>query len=341
MKKIILIIILLFLCGCVCEKKEREKYVEQIPEVYFKEEKEEITEKIEEVKIEKEEVELPKLPETKIEKEEFAVLPKEEKLISKKEKKVVEPISEIYLKKWDGECLIYNLKWNSMSFGNAIIICFEEKDNFHIVGITIPKGLPAQMGYGYNRVDSFIDKKTGKTKYFYLYTKTGRKEKITEIFFNWNANQYTCIEKKYKNKKLYSTKRNVIKFEGDIFDSLSIFYFLRNTNPENIQNTEFSIALPEKWYLKINSKGKKIQKLPNGENKEIFIIEPVARSEKEKFKDGRLDIWITTDEKNPVYFEGKVPIGKATLVLGQIQKFDSKIQSDINKIIENLLFSIK
>ncbi|MCM8803859.1 MAG: DUF3108 domain-containing protein [Candidatus Omnitrophica bacterium] len=342
---IILVSIFFFLSGCICEKKEkREKDLEQIPQVYFKEEieekpeevKEEIPEKIEETEIEKEEVELKKNLKPEI-KDQVAILPKEEKLISKKEKKFEEPLPEIYLKKWDGECLIYNLKWNLMNFGNAIVICLEEKESFHLTGISIPTGLPAQIGYGYNRIDSFIDKKTGKTKYFYLYTKTGGKEKITEIFFDWNAKQYTCIEKKYKNKKLYSTKRNIIKFKEDIFDSLSIFYFLRNTNLENIQNTEFPIALPEKWYLKINFKGRKIKRLPNLGEKEVFIVEPVARSKRERFKDGRMDIWITTDERNPVYFEGKVSVGKATLILSEVQKIDSKTQNDINKIIENFI----
>ncbi len=336
------ILILIFLSGCVSRKKDIKKEIEKIPEVSFPSEevvKEEIKPP-EEIKIEEGELQEVKEGKSDIEeKEQLALLPKEK--VPKKEEKKFEkmPPKKIYLENWDGECLIYNLKWNLMSFGKAVVLCFNEKNNFHMVGITIPVGLPRQMGYGYNRVDSFIDKKTGKTKYFYLYTKSGKKETITEIFFNWDSKQYTAIAKKYRSKKLYSTKKNVIKFEDNIFDPLSIFYFLRYVNIENIENIEYPIALSEKWYLKINYKGKEIKKLPEGDNKEVYIIEPLARTEKEKFKEGKLTIYMTVDnEKIPLYFEGKVPIGKANLYLVQKFRIDPNKYNNVNEVI-NEIFS--
>jgi hypothetical protein len=352
-KYFIIISILFFLSGCVCEKKVPEKEIEKIPEVTYpseeivKEEKaldEEVKEEVktEEIKIEEIKKEDIKTEEYKKEdvakKEEIVLLPKER--ISQKEgKKPDKGLSKkIYLEKWNGECLIYNLKWNLMSFGKAIVICFEEKNNFHLVGITLPEGLPRQLDYGYNRVDSFIDKKTGLTKYFYLYTRSGKKETTTEIFFNWSGKQYTVIAKKYRNKKLYSTKRNVIKFEDDIFDPILVFYFLRYINIENIENTEYTIALSEKWYLKINYKGTEIKKLPEGDKKEVYIIEPLVRTEKEKFKEGKLDIYITKDDdKIPVYFEGKVPIGKANLYLTGKQKIECSKYNNVNEVINEIL----
>ncbi len=346
-KYLVLIGLFLFLSGCICQK-EKKLEIEKFPEVQYIEEispkiseEQEISEKEVIKETEKEEVFQPSKvmeQEQEIEKEKkVALLPKSEIAKVKKE----EFFPEIYLKKWNGECLIYNMKWNLVNFGKAIVISLEEKENFHLAGITIPEELPARIGYGYNRVDTFVDKKTGKPKYFYLYTKTGRKEKTTEIFFNWTAKQYTCIERKYENKKLYSTKRKVIKFDGDIFDPLSLFYFLRDSNFENIQNKEFLVALTEKWYVKINFKGIKTQKLPDGQNKEVFVIEPVARSEKEKFKDGKLDILITKDEKKVVFFEGKVPLGMAKLILNQVQKIDLEKDNNINEIIKNLVSNIK
>jgi hypothetical protein len=347
-KYFIIISILFFLSGCVCEKKVPEKEIEKIPEVTYPSEEEFKDEEMklpEVVKIEgekteehKEEKKEEELKEGTVKKEKIVLLPKEK--IPKIEEKKVEKIlpKKIYLEKWNGECLIYNLKWNLMSFGKAIVICFEEKDNFHLVGITLPEGLPRQFDYGYNRVDSFIDKKTGLTKYFYLYTRSGKKETTTEIFFNWSGKQYTVIAKKYRNKKLYSTKRNVIKFEGDIFDPILVFYFLRYINIENIENTEYTIALSEKWYLKINYKGKEIKKLPEGETKEVYIIEPLVRTEKEKFKEGKLDIYITKDDdKIPVYFEGKVPIGKANLYLTGKQRIECSKYNNVNEVINEIL----
>ncbi len=351
MKKILLsIFILIFLSGCA--KVEKKAEVEKILEVHFPTE-EEIKEK--ELEAEKKSIEeqeksvgekVKDQPEKeKIEEEpkkEIALLPKKEiPAVPKEKKEVIPPIPKIFLMEWNGECLIYDLKWNSINFGKAIFICGEEKDYYRLVGITIPDGLPAQMGYGYNRTDSFIDKKTGKVRYFYLYSKTGKTEKITEIFFNWSANQYTSLERNLKDKKVLSLKRNVIKFEGDIFDCLSVFYLLRNIDSENLKDVEFPIALVEKWYLKINFKGRMVKNLPSGEKKEVFILEPLLRSEKEALKKSRVNIWVTADrEKKPVYFEGKLPIGKATIILSEAKRFDFKLYNDVNKILEDVVSSL-
>jgi hypothetical protein len=347
------ILILFFLSGCICGKKISDKEREKIPVVSYSSEevvKEESIKPAEEVKMEEikaEEIKTEKIKtgkdkEQTNKKEEIVLLPKE-KIPKKEEKKVEEnPPKKIYLEKWIGECLIYNLKWNLMSFGKAFVICFDEKDNFHLVGITIPEGLPRQFGYGYNRIDSFIDKKTGKTKYFYLYTKQGKAETTTEIFFNWSGKQYTVVAKKYREKKLNSTKRNVIKFEDDIYDPLSILYLLRDLSIKSIKDIEYPIALSEKWYLKINYKGGGITKLPQGETKEVYIIEPLARTEKEKFKEGKLNIYITKDdEKIPVHFEGKVPIGKANLYLISKQKIESSKYNNVEEVINEILKYLK
>lgn len=360
-KYFVFITIFLFLSGCVCEKIQEKKKLEELPEVYFpteeeikeskaeipeerkeiveKEKKEKIViveEKKEEEKIieetKKETIEEKKEEEQKGEKEEIVLLPKKEEKLP--------VISPPFIVNYLGECLIYELKWNFVNLGKAIIVCLEEKDRYRLIGITLPSGIPAQIGYGYNRVDSFIDKKTGKTSYFYLYSKTGNKEKITEIYFNWEANQYSCITKEYKDKKLLSTKREVIKFNEEIFDCLTFFYLLRD-DFNVLKSNQIPIALSEKWYLKINFKGKEIKKLPNGENKEVNIIEPLARKEKEVFKKGIIDIWITNDnEKMPVFFEGKLPIGRAIMSLTKIRKIDLKSDLNVNKILEEIVSTL-
>jgi len=381
-KYFVFIIVSLFLSGCICEKIEEKKKLEELPEVYFpseekteeskieitKEEKkeEEIVEKKkeEEVKEEKKEeeiVEKKKEEEVKEEKKEEGVVQKEEvegikeEKTEEKEEIVLLPKKVVFPKKEEkitgvpqpffvnylGECLIYELKWNFVNLGKAIIVCLEEKDRYRLVGITLPSGVPAQIGYGYNRVDSFIDKKTGKTSYFYIYSKTGDKEQITDLYFNWNANQYTCITKTYKNKNLLSTKREVINFDGEIFDCLGFFYFLRNGDINTFKNNQFPIALKEKWYLKINFKGKEVKKLPNGESKEVFILEPLARKEKESFKKGIIDIWITNDsEREPLFFEGRLPIGKAVMNLTKVIKLEQKSDINVNKVLNEIVSTL-
>ncbi|MCM8785140.1 MAG: DUF3108 domain-containing protein [Candidatus Omnitrophica bacterium] len=357
-KYVALILTFLFLSGCVSEKTEKEK-LEKLPEVYLPEEKEEIeipgTVKKEEVKEEKKEVVEETVEEKKEEEkkdiegekeevkeekreerqQEIVLLPKEKGLKKEEEPPV---ISKIFLTNYLGECLIYELKWDFVNLGKAIFVCLEEKDRYRLIGITLPNGIPEKFGYGYNRVDSFIDKKTGKPFYFYQYSKSGSKKNITEIYFNWSAKQYTYISRDYKAEKLLSTKKDTIKFDADVFDYLTLFYFLRNADFKTFANMQIPIASREKMYIKIEFKGKSIKKLPNGENKMVYIIQPFARKEKESFKKGLFDVWITDDcERSPVYFEGKLPIGRVSMSLTKVRKIDEKVVSDVNKILEQVI----
>lgn len=315
------------------EEKTVEKEIpEEIPKEIIIEEKPEST-------LLKEPEEKPEIMEEK--KESLVLIPKEKKEILKKPEKKVESPKKIYIENWKGECLIYKIKWNSMDFGTGILACIEEKNRYRLIGLTLPKGVLAKFGIGYNRVDTFIDKNTGKPSYFYLYTKSRENEKYTNIYFNWTAMKFTCISKKYRNKNLIGTKREEIKFDSDVFDCLGFFYFIRNSDLTNLKNKEFLIALPEKWYIKINYKGKLVKTLPDKTLKEVFIIEPVLRSEKERFKEGRLDIWLTTDNlKIPIYFEGKVTIGRAILTLEKFEKIVLKENEDVNQILKEIIEKI-
>ncbi len=353
-----------FLSGCVSRRTDKEK-LEKLPEVYLPgEEKIETTEITKEEKKEEKKIEIG--PEEKIEegkeeiyqekkievsteenikegrkeekKQEIALFPKE-KIPKKEEIKSIIP--QIFLTNYLGECLIYELKWDFVNLGKAILVCLEEKDRYRLIGITLPSGIPEKIGYGYNRIDSFIDKKTGKPFYFYQYSKSGNKKNITEIYFNWTAKQYTYISRDYKAEKLFSTKKDIIKFDEDIFDYLTLFYFLRDGDFNTFANKQIPIALKERWYVKIEFKGKFIKKLPNGENKMVFIIQPFTRKEKEDFKKGLFDVWITDDgERRPVYFEGKLPIGRVSMNLTNVIKIEQSQVLDVNKILEQIVSKI-
>ncbi|MCM8807141.1 MAG: DUF3108 domain-containing protein [Candidatus Omnitrophica bacterium] len=350
MKKIFIILISLFLfSGCARRKKEPD--IAKIPEVFLPEEIE-IKEKSEEISKEtpeEKEVEISIVEKTEEKNLEKNRTKEEKKIVLSPIKKITPTIKEekekleilqpkIFIDFWNGECLIYNLKLGSLNLGKGIFLCLEDGGNYRIIGITIPSGLPAYLDYGYNRIDSFIDKNTGKVKYCYLYSKTGKTEEITEIFFNWPSNQYNMIKRKLKDKKLISSERNTIKFEGDIFDCLSTFYLLRNIESENFKNLEIPIALKEIWYLRVNIREKSPKKLPNGEIKEVFVIEPYIRSAKKDFKKQKINMWITTDnEKLPVLCEGLLPLGKATMILAETRKINIDSKIDINKTVENII----
>lgn len=345
--KIISFLILLFIFSSCSRTKKEKIEKERIPEVVIpsqveekiKEEKEVVSEQKMVEKEVKEEIPSEKIYEQETEKleEKIALLPKEKKSPSLEEKVKKEIISPLYFEKWNGECLIYNVKWNSMNFGKVLLVFKEEKNSYgrvyHILGITIPEGILSKFGYGYNRADSFIDVKTGKPYYFYLYTKTGRTEKITEIFFDWKNRKYKTMSKKFRSGNLYSTKNEMINFDKEIFDCLSVLYFIRDSQIFDLEEKEIQIALSEIWYLKIGFKGKDERDFPGFGKKEVFIIEPKARTKKENFDKGKMNIYLTTDDsKLPIYFEGNIPAGKAIMYLESVEKIEPSLILDRDKI---------
>ncbi|OQX78625.1 MAG: hypothetical protein B6D56_08485 [Candidatus Omnitrophica bacterium 4484_70.1] len=359
MKKIIIyIIILIILVGCTCKKKKREKVKElslkKIPDVIYPPEKTQIKEGISIISTEsgksilaykenvsKETIVNPEINISTDQKTKSISLAEKERENEKKQ--------NFYLSKnfssWIGECLVYKAKWNFVNAGKGLILCKEEKNGYgnvyHFAGITIPEGTFAKLGYGYNRVDSFVDKKTLKPYYFYSYVRNGRKERITEIFFNFDKDEYIWRIKKFKDGTIYSKKSGKVKFKGNLYDGMYVFYVLRTANYEKNRTFDFPVAMVNIWDLIIKVKGKKKKIVPFIGSKEIYIIEPIAKCDEGIFRKGKMNVWLTADkDRIPVYFEGKVPFGTAKLSLISKIKIDSK--SELNReLIYSILNSVE
>ena len=371
MKKYFIIsgVLLFFLSGCVCVKKEsvkKEEIVEQIPEITRPPEIPEYKENFVESNLFLSEISEENQKETEIVSEvsQQNVLSSQEKVIgeedvniylAKKEENISLEVKKKkpsstekylgFLSKWKGECLIYTARWNFLKVGKGIVVCKEENNGYgtvyHLIGITIPEGTFAKLGCGYNRVDSFIDKRTLKPYYFYSYTKNRRKERIINIYFDWNKGEYKWETRKFKDGKVYSVKKGKVKYKGEVYDGMYVFYVMRTLNFENGKEFKFPVAMTKLWDLIINVKGKRVRKIPFLGRKEVYVIEPKAKSDEGFFRKGKMDVWITTDDKRiPVYLEGKVPIGRACLSL--VSKI--KIQPDIKfgrKTILEILRTVK
>lgn len=378
-KTIIITFIFLFLAGCTCKVRKSERIkelsLEEIPEEIYPPEKNYVSSEgeksavssknINNISMEEgllsETIILPELPHEK----EIELIESKDKSITlaKKEEKEIstlklpEKIKKDILKKkqdknlsnffnsLEGECLIYKAKWNFINIGKGIIICKEEKngygDVYHFVGITIPEGTIAKMGYGYNRVDSFVDKKTLNPYYFYSYVKSGNKERITEIYFNSSKNFYKWSLKKFKNGVMYSKKSGNVKFNSNLYDGMYVFYVIRNSNFDKNKNFQLPIAMIKIWNLIVKVKGKQKKIVPLLGNKNIYIIEPIAKSNEGVFRKGKMTIWITDDkERIPVYFEGKVPLGTAKLSLVSRTRIDPETKLN-RKLISSLLSSVE
>jgi len=371
MKKIIIYIVaLIILAGCTCKEKKGERVkkssLEKIPDTVFPPERTQITEEISttpiasgknvfpyEENILNETIVKPEInistsqrtEEIKSKDQGVTLAKKEEKISSYPEKN--EKILDLsdYISSWEGECLVYKAKWNFVNVGKGIILCKEEKNGYgevyHFAGITIPEGTFAKLGYGYNRIDSFVDKKTLKPYYFYSYVKNGRKERITEIFFDFNKNEYNWNVKKIKNGTVYSKKTGKVKFKGDLYDGMYVFYIVRTSDYEKNKRINFPVAMVKIWSLEVKVKSKQKKIVPFLGSKEIYIIEPIAKSNEGIFKKGKMDMWLTADEyRIPVYFEGKVPFGTAKLSLISKFKIDPRTKLD-RKLIYSILNSVE
>ena len=373
MKKIIIYIItLIFLAGCTCKEKKGEKVkklsLKKIPDIVYPPEKtfpsQEISttplkentfplfeESVMNETIIRPEVNINIAGETekiKSKGQSIILARKEENFrsfLKKPEEKEVSYNLPAYFSSWEGECLVYKAKWNFVNVGKAIILCKEEKNGYgnvyHFAGITIPEGTFSKLGYGYNRVDSFVDKKTLKPYYFYSYVKNGKKERITEIFFNFDKDEYIWRIKKFKEGTIYSEKSGKVKFKGNLYDGMYVFYVLRTANYEKNRTINFPVAMVNIWDLIVKVKDKKKKIIPLLGSKEIYVIEPIAKSNEGIFRKGKMDVWITADkDRIPVYFEGKVPLGTAKLSLISKTKIDP--ESELNReLIYSILNSVE
>lgn len=250
-----------------------------------------------------------------------------------------------YFEKWTGECLVYKAKWNVLNVGKALLAMRETSNGYgevyHLVAVSVPEGMLANMGIGYYRIDSYLDKKTLLPHYYYQYSKNKSKEDIREIYFNWKTRMYRTKTRKFKNGKLYSTKNENVKLGSSAYDGISGFYMLRALDFENRSRFTVPLALNETWDLVVNRKDKRTENVSILGRKDVYIVEPLAKSDAGFFTQGKMDIWITADNRRiPVYLEGKAPFGTARFTLASEMKVPASTEFNI-KTISQILGQVK
>jgi len=225
------------------------------------------------------------------------------------------------LELWNGECLIYDLTWNSISIGKGLLACEGINNSYgnvyHILGLTVPE--KSIMGAKLNlyRMDAYIDKKTLLPYYYYQYSKEGdAKEEILEIHFDWKNKKYYTKYRRYDKGRLYKTKEKTIALPDVAYDCISIFYIIRTLDLDSSSSITIPIAVKEIWDLTIKTLGKKTVNIPGKGKGEVYLLRPQAKSDEGLLTKGAMDLWLTADNKRlPVYLEGRVTLGKARMSL--------------------------
>jgi len=225
------------------------------------------------------------------------------------------------LELWNGECLIYDLTWNSISIGKGLLACEGINNSYgnvyHILGLAVPE--KSIMGAKLNlyRMDAYIDKKTLLPYYYYQYSK-GRdeKEEILEIHFNWKSKKYYTKYRRYDKGRLYKTKEKTMALPDVAYDCISIFYIIRTLDIDSPSSITIPIAVKEIWDLTIKTLGKKTVDIPGKGKGEVYLLRPQAKSGEGFLTKGAMDLWLTADNKRlPVYLEGRVTLVKARMFL--------------------------
>ncbi|MCX7705586.1 MAG: DUF3108 domain-containing protein [bacterium] len=262
---------------------------------------------------------------------------KDEKIIT--EDKVVN-ISPLLI---TGECLIYRIKWNYANVGKFILACKKEKlnnrDVYHIVGLTVPEGIWTRIGNGYNRFDSYIDSKNNLPFYYYNYSASTSTSQITKSVIDHNTKTLTYEVKKFKEGKQYGFKSGKIKFSDVLYDGLSSMYAIRGMVKEEMQSLQLPVGITKITNIYLCLLKKDIDIFPVGQ-RQYFLIQSEASEDEVFFKKGKLFVSISADsEKLPLLLKGKVPLGTATVELVKRTILDQNFSTD-SKFLTEILNSI-
>lgn len=136
------------------------------------------------------------------------------------------------------------------------------------------------------------------------------------ISYTHSGTKVTGNCKRYRNKKgKISETTKVLNATGDVFDMLSVFYFMRQINYDDltagkkIMATVFSGKESEK--ITIRNLGREKIKLRNKSEREAYHIKFNFTSGGGKKSSDDIDAWISTDSRHiPLYVVGKLPIGQ-------------------------------
>jgi len=236
-----------------------------------------------------------------------------------------------------GECLVYRIKWNFASVGKVILVCKKEQINkqdvYHLVALTAPEGLWTKFGYGYNRFDSYIDSRTNLPFYYYGYSASSSKSQITKTTIDQNKKTLTYEIKKYKAEKQYGSKNGSIKFSDTLYDGLSVLYAMRGIACEQLPPTIIPVGITKITTIFLSFLEKNISDFYVG-TRSYWLFQSEAKEEA-IFSKGKLFVSISADnEKLPLLFKGKVPLGTGTVEIISKKNLGDNFPTDSKYLTE-------
>ncbi len=137
------------------------------------------------------------------------------------------------------------------------------------------------------------------------------------ITYSYQGNKATGHCKRYRQDKngQISSSEKKLDASGPVYDMLSVFYYLRDINYDDlnrgkaIRATVFSGSKAEN--ITIRSLGKEKIRLRNKTEQEAYHIQFNFTSGGKKKSSDDIDAWISSDSRHiPLYLVGQLPVGQ-------------------------------
>lgn len=142
------------------------------------------------------------------------------------------------------------------------------------------------------------------------------KYKKDEITYTISGNSTTGKAKRYRPEKgKMNVTEKTFSASGPVFDMISVFYFLRNLDFDQLNKNKIYTATifsgKQKETIKIRSLGIEKIKLRDKTERQAYHIRFNFTRDGGKKSSDDMDTWISTDARHiPLYLTGKLPVGE-------------------------------
>lgn len=142
------------------------------------------------------------------------------------------------------------------------------------------------------------------------------KHKRDEIIYSYSGNVTSGKAKRYRyDKGKASVTENNFSATGPVYDMLSVFYYLRQLDYNQLSKNKVYTATifsgRKKETIKIRCLGVEKIKLKDKTEREAYHIKFNFTRDGGKKSSDDIDTWISTDSRHvPLYLTGKLPVGE-------------------------------
>jgi hypothetical protein len=215
------------------------------------------------------------------------------------------------------EKLVYDLTWTGVKAGTAVLEVLNEKDTFRIISTANSAQWVSVFYTVEDRVEAVLAKGksqifVGRPQNYRLRLREGRHRRDKEIIFEHEKRKAVFIDHRDNDRKEFKISENV-------FDPLSVLYYVRTLNLEVGRSVYVDIFDSKKlWNVEVQVLRKERISTVLGDV-ETIVVKPLMKSEGIFNRKGEMFIWLTNDRnKIPVKMQTRVVVGSitATLVRG-------------------------